>query len=79
MSSPPTDLPTDAKLFCAAGPDLGALREIDLTNAQPALQRLGQPPFRKIGFPLMGFLATLYEHVSQHVGSSQAAPPSRAE
>lgn len=55
--------------FFRAGDGINALREINLDIASPALERLGPPPFRKSGFPMMGFLATLYEHVSQHVGS----------
>lgn len=55
--------------FFRAGSDINALREINFEQARSALERLGPPPFRKSGFPMMGFLATLYEHVSQHVGS----------
>lgn len=31
----------------------------------PALQRLGPLPFPRGGFPLMGFLASVYDHVSK--------------
>jgi hypothetical protein len=55
--------------FFRAGEDIEALREIKLDQPKPALERLGPPPFKKSGFPMMGFLATLYEHVSQHVGT----------
>ncbi|MCG8405260.1 MAG: hypothetical protein MI923_08700 [Phycisphaerales bacterium] len=33
----------------------------------PALKRLGPPPFVRSRFPLMGFLATVYEHITTHV------------
>lgn len=32
----------------------------------PVLKTLGPLPFARGGFPIMGFLATLYEHVSRH-------------
>jgi len=38
----------------------------------PALERLGPSPFPKSGFPFLGFLATVYDHVASHVGG--AAP-----
>ena len=33
----------------------------------PALERLGPSPFPKSGFPFLGFLATVYDHVASHV------------
>ena len=47
---------------------------IDLTPEiphKPILEQLGPPPFAKMTFPLMGFLATVYEHVAQHVAGMQ--------
>jgi hypothetical protein len=32
----------------------------------PVLERLGPSPFPRSGFPLMGFLATLYDHVAEY-------------
>ena len=31
-----------------------------------ALERLGPTPFAKSGFPFLGFLATVYDHVASH-------------
>ena len=35
--------------------------------AEPALQRLGPAPFPKSGFPFLGFLASIYEHLAGHL------------
>jgi hypothetical protein len=35
-----------------------------LDGLPSALERLGPSPFPKSGFPLLGFLATLYDHVA---------------
>jgi hypothetical protein len=35
-----------------------------LDDLPSALERLGPSPFPKSGFPLLGFLATLYDHVA---------------
>jgi hypothetical protein len=37
-----------------------------------ALERLGPSPFPRSGFPFLGFLATVYDHIATHVGG---APP----
>ena len=39
----------------------------------PALERLGPSPFPKSGFPFLGFLATVYDHVASHVGAATRA------
>ena len=41
-------------------------------NTPSALERLGPSPFPKSGFPFLGFLATVYDHIATHVGR---APP----
>lgn len=64
----PPGLPTDAAKFWTAGADLAALAELPKLDDTPALKRLGPLPFPRSGFPLMGFLATLYEHVVNHLG-----------
>jgi hypothetical protein len=59
------NLPTDPAAFYRAA------SEIDPLSPQPEakhlLEQLGPPLFRKTSFPMMGFLATLYEHVASHV------------
>jgi hypothetical protein len=36
-------------------------------DAPSALARLGPSPFPRSGFPFLGFLDTVYEHVATHV------------
>ena len=43
------------------------------TNTPSALERLGPSPFPKSGFPFLGFLATVYDHIAVHVGGAPAA------
>jgi len=42
-------------------------------DAVSALERLGPSPFPKSGFPFLGFLATVYDHVATHVGGANAS------
>jgi len=37
-----------------------------------ALERLGPTPFAKSGFPFLGFLATVYDHVASHCQPERA-------
>ena len=41
-------------------------------NTPSALERLGPSPFPKSGFPFLGFLATVYDHIATHVGGAPA-------
>lgn len=75
---PPTDLLTDPERFWSLAGELNAPPAMD--DAAPALKRLGPVPVPKGKFPLMGFLATVYEHVAEHVRSGRSVdenPPSR--
>ncbi len=70
---PPTDLPVDPRAFWRVGPGVSAL--IPEAQAEPpvsALDRLGSSPLPKAGFPFIGFLASVYEHVSAH---ARGEPP----
>jgi hypothetical protein len=73
MTQPAPPLPANARDFYRAGPDLDALAPTP-EPAQHVLEQLGPPPFRKSNFPVLGFLATFYEHVSEHA-SGAASPP----
>ena len=42
-----------------------ALETPPMGETTPVLERLGPSPFPRSGFPLMGFLATLYDHVAE--------------
>jgi len=70
MSNPPIHLESDARLFYRAGPDLRALRDWPRTDVK-VLDQLGPSPFPRSGFPFLGFLASVYDHVESHV----ARPP----
>ena len=60
----PPALPIDPTRFWRAPVDLGTLLPPDEVDRTATLQRLGALPFSGSGFPLMGFLATLFEHVA---------------
>jgi len=69
---PPPHLPPDAADFYRAGSDVDLL--ISVAPPEPpkhVLEQLGPPPFRKTAFPMMGFLASVYEHVAAHVAGRQ--------
>jgi hypothetical protein len=61
--------------FWACGPGIHALDDPTPFGQENALQRLGKPPFEKSArgrFRLLGYLATVYEHVSQDVARGGA-------
>ena len=64
----PPELPTDSDAFFRAGPDVDLLLSVPPSaDEKHVLEQLGPPPFRKTSFPMMGFLASVYEHVAQQV------------
>jgi len=69
---PPPHLPPDAAEFFRAGPDVDLLISV-VPPEQPkhVLEQLGPPPFRKTAFPMMGFLASVYEHIAAHVSGRE--------
>ena len=61
----PLDLPTNPDAFFRAGPDVDLLTVVTPPmHGQHILEQLGPPPFRKTSFPMLGFLASVYEHVA---------------
>jgi hypothetical protein len=74
-STTPSQLPIDPAAFFAAGPDIDLLTVVPAPPAKHVLEQLGPPPFRKTSFPMMGFLATFYEHVASHVSPPTAGEP----
>jgi hypothetical protein len=62
-STPPTP-PGDPRTFWSAAGDLEALKPPVRGESVPTLERLGPSPFPRSGFPLIGFLATVYDHVA---------------
>ncbi len=67
MLTPPSHLETDPQLFFRAGPDVRVLRDWPATGVK-VLDQLGPSPFPRSGFPFLGFLASVYDHVETHVG-----------
>ena len=71
---PPPHLPTDPTAFFRAGADVELLTVMpEDAPAKHVLEQLGPPPFRKTSFPMMGFLASFYEHVATQVISHPMA------
>jgi len=69
--------------FWQCGPGVHALDDPTPFGQENALQKLGKPPFEKTTrgrFRLLGYLATVYEHVSEDVArkSGLAPMPTRA-
>lgn len=74
----PTDLTCDPQDFWRTAGNLQDLCPPSPLNNTTALARLGQPPFPRSGFPLMGFLATLFQHISHYAGEVLKPPGSHA-
>ncbi len=62
-TQPPANLPRVPRLFWSAHPDFKELTEHCEPDVKEVLECLGPPPFPKKGFPFIGFLATVYDHV----------------
>ncbi len=65
------DLPADPIAFWGGDEALEAVGPAPLTQTPPALEKLGPPPFPRGGFPLMGFLASVYEHVASRAREAE--------
>jgi len=61
---PPKDLPLGPPEFWSAAVDLDELADPPDVATTPALKNLGPLPLSRGGFPLMGFLATIYEQIA---------------
>ncbi|MCA9254583.1 MAG: hypothetical protein KDA33_03055 [Phycisphaerales bacterium] len=61
------DVADDAAIFYTTRESLEALGVGPVDDVEPALKRLGPPPFVRKGFPFLGLLATIYDHVAQRV------------
>ena len=62
----PPNLPADPESFWKSPANRPAPPPPPSPDTTPVLKKLGPLPFPKGSFPVMGFLATLYEHVSSH-------------
>ena len=74
-SQPPAHLPIDPRHFFAAPLGTQSIPLVAQAEAQHVLEQLGPPPFRKGSFPVIGFLASLYEHVAAHVSAQNGDQP----
>ena len=63
----PDELPLsiEGDAFYRAGAEIDLL-DTPTSEMKPILERLGPAPFKKPGFPVLGFLTTVYEHVQAH-------------
>lgn len=66
------DLPVDPQAFWSVGPEFEALAHQLPPRGPEVLELLGPPTFPRTGFPFIGFLATVYDHVAEHVGRRAA-------
>ncbi len=76
--NPPEDLPTNPADFWGTPP--GELLKLLATTGadMPVIDQLGSAPFKKPdkgGFPFLGFLASVFEHVSSTAMNELHAPP----
>lgn len=69
---PPAGLPYDPKAFWAVSADFESLGDAPAAPVPAVLERLGPAPFPKSGFPFMGFMATIYDHVATRTGGGAA-------
>ena len=69
---PPTGLPTKHREFWGGATAMDALGACPVHEAPPALEKIGPPPFPRGGFPLMGFLASVYEHVAARAREAES-------
>ncbi|HZZ43915.1 MAG TPA: hypothetical protein VFE58_13340 [Tepidisphaeraceae bacterium] len=68
---------SDTRSFYSAGAGIDALQSAP-ADVPSALERLGPSPFPKAKFPFLGFLASVYDHVSSHARlrtGDQPPPP----
>ena len=68
--------------FTDAGAGLDALDDATPLGRDNALQKLGRPPFERSGrtkFRLLGFLATVYEHVADDLKHAVGDPEPEPE
>ena len=71
-TQPHGSLPTSPRQFWGKGDAIAALGACPVREAPPALEKLGPPPFPRGGFPLMGFLASVYEHVAARAREAES-------
>jgi len=75
----PDDLPTDPAEFWGKPPTNLVTTPHTVGTELPVIDQLGSAPFKKEkgGFPFLGFLASVYEHVSTTALTELHAPPAK--
>lgn len=80
---PPRDLPTTPADFWGSPPgELFKPTDSAASTETPVIDQLGSAPFKKPdkgGFPFLGFLASVYEHVSTTATNELHSPPTPGE
>lgn len=74
-SAPPAHLPADPTRYWRSTGDLSSLCTFPENDKTPVLKLLGPIPFPRGRFPVMGFLATLYEHVAKYASDGLGGSP----
>lgn len=67
-------LPDDLRSFWSAAVDIDELELPRRRESTPTLERLVPSPFPRSGFPLIGFLATVYDHVADFARKRNDTP-----
>ena len=70
METTTTASSSSLEQFFSVSADIDAIDLTPEVSPKHVLEQLGPPPFAKMTFPLMGFLATVYEHVAQQVSAT---------
>lgn len=68
----PADLPMDPVEFRRV--DATIMTPPPIADCEPAIKRLGPPPVARGTFPLMGFFATVYEHIATQAKLQMSNP-----
>lgn len=77
--SEPAEEMIDADRFWSAAEALEALEAPPEVETTPALKLAGPLPFARSGFPIMGFLATIYDQVAGHARGETSTADGEAE
>ncbi|MFH0982544.1 MAG: hypothetical protein V2A79_13545 [Planctomycetota bacterium] len=70
----PSTLPADPSRFWSAAVNLDQVELPARRESASTLERLPPSPFPRSGFPLVGFLATVYDHVAAHARARHEPP-----
>ena len=71
--------PDDPRAFWSAAVDLDELELPERRESGLTLERLVPSPFPRSGFPLIGFLATVYDHVASFARAPEPTEPHQSE